>query len=123
VLANARCVGFFSSSGYALGLQNDDNDEEREDERTEIIYAVTEIGVATDFIKAHTMYNFEDYKWNLNPCLIKIMCADNTRIHYLSEKQVKKKNAIVINSVDDLMDDLGMSIDIAQNKNLKITNI
>jgi hypothetical protein len=70
----------------------------------------------TDFIKAHTMYNFEDYKWNLNPCLIKLMCADNTHIHYLSEKQAQRKNATVINNVEDLLNDLGGDIDFSQFK-------
>lgn len=70
----------------------------------------------TDFIKAHTMYTFEDYKWTLNPCLIRIMCADNTRIHYLSENESKMKNATVINSAEDLINDLGFSIDIGSNK-------
>ena len=70
----------------------------------------------TDFIKAHTMYNFEDYKWNLNPCLIRLMCADNTRVHYLSEKEQKMKNAIVINDAESLMNDLGFSIDMTNAK-------
>ena len=70
----------------------------------------------TDFIKAHTMYNFEDYKWNLNPCLIKLMCADNTHIHYLSEKQSQRKNATVINNAEDLLNDLGGGIDFSQFK-------
>lgn len=68
------------------------------------------------------MYTIEDYKWNLNPRFIKLMCADNTHIHYLSEKQQKMKNATVINSVDDLLNDLGVNIDIASNKDLKIIN-
>ena len=50
------------------------------------------------------------------------MCADNTHIHYLSEKQQKMKNATVINNVDDLFNDLGVNIDIASNKDLKIIN-
>ena len=66
------------------------------------------------------MYTFEDYKWNLNPRLIRIMCADNTRIHYMSEKEAQKESAVVINDADDLMNDLGMSIDIGKNKNLKV---
>jgi hypothetical protein len=70
----------------------------------------------TDFIKAHTMYNFEDYKWNLNPCLIRLMCADNTRVHYLSEKEQKMKNATVINDAESLMNDLGFSIDMTNAK-------
>jgi len=66
------------------------------------------------------MYTFEDYKWNLNPCLIRLMCADNTRIHYLSEKQSKKKNASVINNVDDLMSDLGIPMfNVLDNQNKK----
>lgn len=68
------------------------------------------------------MYTIEDYKWNLNPRMIRVMCADNTRIHYLSEKQAQRKNAVVIDSADDLMNDLGMAIDIGKNKNLKIIN-
>lgn len=66
------------------------------------------------------MYSMDDYKWTLNPCMIKIMCADNTRIHYMSEKEAQKENAVVINDADDLMNDLGMSIDIGKNKDLKI---
>lgn len=66
------------------------------------------------------MYSMDDYKWTLNPCMIRIMCADNTRIHYMSEKEAKKENAVVINDADDLMNDLGMSIDIGKNKDLKI---
>lgn len=68
------------------------------------------------------MYTIEDYKWNLNPRMIRIMCADNTRIHYLSEKQAQRKNAVVIDSAEDLMNDLGMAIDIGKNKDLKIIN-
>lgn len=66
------------------------------------------------------MYTIEDYKWNLNPRFIRIMCVDNTRIHYMSEKESKMENATVIDNADDLMNDLGMNIDISKNKNLKI---
>ena len=122
MFANVGCIGFFSSSGYSPNIQGECNDEEESDGRTEIIYAVSEIGSIVDFIKAHTMYTIEDYKWNLNPRMIRVMCADNTRIHYLSEKQAQRKNAVVIDSADDLMNDLGMAIDISKNKNLKIIN-
>ena len=43
------------------------------------------------------------------------MSTDNTHIHYLSEKEQKMKNATVINSVDDLLNDLGVNIDMADN--------
>ena len=72
---------------------------------------MTEIGTMTDFIKAHTMYNFEDYKWNLNPCLIKIMCADNTHVRYLSEKQVERNKSKVYSGENgQLLNDLGIPI-------------
>jgi hypothetical protein len=49
--------------------------------------------------------------------MIKLMCADNTRIHYLSEKQSKMKNATVINNAEDLMNDLGIPVFGALDKN------
>lgn len=55
------------------------------------------------------MYTFEDYKWNLNPNLIRIMCADNTRIHYLSEKEIGRRKAKVIDG-SNLINDLGVPI-------------
>lgn len=108
---NARYFDFYDSLGYSLGIQGQCDEEEGDDERSEIIYAVTEIGVMTDFIKAHTMYTFEDYKWKLNPCLIRIMCADNTRIHYLSDKEKERRKGRVIDgSNGSLMNDLGIPV-------------
>lgn len=63
-----------------------------------------------DFIKNHPMYTIEDYKWNLNPRLIRIMAVDNTRVHYLSEKQAKKKKATIVNDAESLINDLGVPI-------------
>ena len=73
-----------------------------------------------DFLKANPFVTMEDYKWGLSVPMIRLMISDNTRIHYMSEKEAKKENAIVINDADDLMNDLGMSIDIGKNKDLKI---
>jgi hypothetical protein len=70
-----------------------------------------------DFLKANPFVTMDNYKWNLNPCMIKLMCADNTRIHYLSEKQSKMKNATVINNAEDLMNDLGIPVFGALDKN------
>lgn len=65
----------------------------------------------TDFIKAHTMYNFEDYKWRLNPCLIRLMCADNTRIHYLSDTQIEMRKAKRFDgSNKEILNDLGIPV-------------
>ena len=73
-----------------------------------------------DFLKANPFVTMDDYKWGLSVPMIRLMISDNTRIHYMSDKEAKKENAIVINDADDLMNDLGMSIDIGKNKDLKI---
>jgi hypothetical protein len=73
-----------------------------------------------DFLKANPFVTMDDYKWGLSVPMIRLMISDNTRIHYMSEKEAKKENAVVINDADDLMNDLGMSIDIGKNKDLKI---
>lgn len=44
------------------------------------------------------------------------MSCDTTHIHYLSEKQAAKKGAIVINSAEDLINDLGGRLDIGKLK-------
>ena len=36
--------------------------------------------------------------------------ADNTRVHYLSEKEAKRKKAVVFDSAESLMNDLGIPI-------------
>lgn len=63
-----------------------------------------------DFLKANPFVTMDSYKWGLSSPMIKLMCADNTRIHYLSEKQSKMKNATVINNAEDLMNDLGIPV-------------
>lgn len=73
-----------------------------------------------DFLKANPFVTMNDYKWGLSVPMIRLMITDNTRIHYMSEKEATKENAVVINDADDLMNDLGMSIDIGKNKDLKI---
>ena len=75
-----------------------------------------------DFLKANPFVSMEDYKWKLSVPMIKLMSYDNTRVHYISEKQAQRKNAVIIDSADDLMNDLGMAIDIGKNKDLKIIN-
>ena len=73
-----------------------------------------------DFLKANPFVTMDDYKWGLSVPMIRLMISDNTRIHYMSDKEAKKENAVIINDADDLMNDLGMSIDIGKNKDLKI---
>ena len=54
-----------------------------------------------DFLKANPFDSKYDYRWNLNPRMIRIMCADNTRVHYLSEKQAAEKNAVEFNEENE----------------------
>jgi hypothetical protein len=70
-----------------------------------------------DFLKANPFVTMEDYKWGLSVPMIRLMIQDNTRVHYMSEKEAKMQNATVISSAEDLMNDLGMSIDIGTNNN------
>lgn len=70
-----------------------------------------------DFLKANPFVTMDSYKWGLSSPMIKLMCADNTRIHYLSEKQSKMKNATVINNAEDLMNDLGIPVFGSSDKN------
>ena len=63
-----------------------------------------------DFLKANPYVTMEDYMWKMNPCLIRLMSVDNTRVHYLSEKESKKKSAIVIDDANALLNDLGVSV-------------
>jgi hypothetical protein len=63
-----------------------------------------------DFLKANPFVTMEEYKWGLSVPMIRLMSIDNTRVHYLSEKQAQEKNATKIDSAEDLMNDLGMQI-------------
>ena len=63
----------------------------------------------TDFLKTHPFISLDDYMWNMNPCLIKLMSIDNTRVHYLSDKEKKRRKSTVIDG-SNLMNDLGLPI-------------
>ena len=63
-----------------------------------------------DFLKANPFVTMEEYKWGLSVPMIRLMSIDNTRVHYLSEKQAQEKNATKIDSAEDLMNDLGVPI-------------
>ena len=54
------------------------------------------------------MYTVDDYKWNLNPRFIRIMSVDNTRVHYLSEKEAKRRKDKYIDGSN--FNDLGVPI-------------
>lgn len=69
-----------------------------------------------DFLKANPFVSMEDYMWKLSVPMIRLMSIDNTRVHYLSEKQAKMKGATKINGAEDLMNDLGISLDLIGSK-------
>ncbi len=63
-----------------------------------------------DFLKNNPFISYDDYLWRINPCLLKLMSFDNTRVHYLSEKEKKMKNSQIIDGSNLLKNDLGMRI-------------
>lgn len=60
-----------------------------------------------DFLKANPFVTMEEYMWKMNPCLIKLMSIDNTRIEYRSNKKVTLVDGTNLNS---LVNDLGTPI-------------
>ena len=63
-----------------------------------------------DFLKANPFITYEQYRWGLSVPMIRLMSADNTNVHYLSEKVAKRKKAVVVNDADALINDLGVPI-------------
>lgn len=100
---------FYGESSYIRTVPNKYDGEEDEDERTEIIYSVSEVGVMVDFLKNNPFVSVEDYMWKMNPCLIKLMAIDNTRVHYLSDKEKKNRNTKYMDGTN-LSSDLGVPI-------------
>lgn len=101
---------FLSDSGYAPDIQRECiGDEEDEDSRTEIVQSVSEIGDAVDFLKTHPFISMEEYKWQINPAMVKIMSLDNTHIRHISEKEAAMRKSKIIDG-GNLMNDLGMPI-------------
>lgn len=67
------------------------------------------MGVMVDFLKNNPFVSIEDYMWKMNPCLIKLMAIDNTRVHYLSEKERKHRNTKYVDGTN-ISSDLGVPI-------------
>ena len=63
-----------------------------------------------DFLKANPFVTYEQYRWGLSVPMIRLMSVDNTRVHYLSEKEAKRKNAVVVNDANSLINDLGVPV-------------
>lgn len=68
-----------------------------------------------DFLKANPFITYEQYRWGLSVPMIRLMSADNTRVHYLSEKEAKRRKEKYIDGTN--LNDLGMPIFTNGNNN------
>lgn len=63
-----------------------------------------------DFLRENPYVTREEYLWEWTISQIRLASYDFTHVKYLSEKEAKKKNAVVIDNADDLLNDLGMPV-------------
>lgn len=54
----------------------------------------------------------DKYMWEMTVSQINLAKYDTTHIEYLSDKEIEKKKTKVINSAEDLINDLGFKIPI-----------
>lgn len=90
-LADDRSNFFFNF--FVRGRQLPEDDEE-EDGSSVVIYAETEIGEITDYLKANPYLSREEVIWQMSVPYLEISKQDATRVIYLSEKQAKKYKAM-----------------------------
>ena len=62
-----------------------------------------------DFLKANPFVSMEDYKWGLSVPMIRLMSIDNSRVHYLTEKQAQNRKSKRIDG-SNITSDLGIPI-------------
>lgn len=62
-----------------------------------------------DFLKANPFVSYEQYRWVLSAPMIRLMSMDNTRVHYLSEKERERQKSTYIDG-SNLTNDLGIPI-------------
>ena len=76
-----------------------------------MIYSRSEVGSMVDFLKAYPFVSMEEYKWGLSVPLIRLMCADNTHVHYLSDKERERRKGVQVGSSNGvLLNDLGIPV-------------
>lgn len=63
-----------------------------------------------DFLKAFPSVTMNQYMWEMTVPQILLAQHDTTHIEYLSEEQAKMQKTKVINSAEDLINDLGFPI-------------
>lgn len=69
-----------------------------------------------DFLKNNPYISIEDYMWKMNPCLIKIMSIDNTRVHYLSDKEKERRKSKIYDGSKPFVNGLGIPVFGMNNK-------
>ena len=76
-----------------------------------MIYSKSEVGSMVDFLKAYPFVSMEEYKWGLSIPMIRLMCADNTHIHYLSDKEKERRKCVQVGGSNGvLLNDLGLPV-------------
>lgn len=63
-----------------------------------------------DFLKNNPTVTRQEYLWEWTVPQIKLASYDYTHVRYLSEKEKERKKVKVVNSLDDLKNDLNMPI-------------
>lgn len=63
-----------------------------------------------DFLKAFPSVTINQYMWEMTVPQILLAQYDTTHIEYLSEEQAKMQKTKVINSAEDLINDLGFPV-------------
>lgn len=63
-----------------------------------------------DFLKNNPSVTRQQYMWEWTVPQVKLASYDYTHVRYLSEKEKKKKKSKVVNSLEDLKNDLNMPI-------------
>ena len=71
-----------------------------------------------DFLRQNPFVTKEEYMWKWTVPQIKLATYDYTRVQTLTDEEVEKQNATVINSAEELMNDLGVNIDISSNASI-----
>ncbi len=71
-----------------------------------------------DFLRQNPFVTKEEYMWKWTVPQIKLATYDYTRVQTLTDEEAEKQNATVINSAEELMNDLGVNIDISSNASI-----
>ena len=49
--------------------------------------SVSEIGDMVDFLKNYPYVTIDEYKWRINPAMVRVMQYDFTHVNYLSDEE------------------------------------